>query len=170
MSQGLRGYRKDLPKGEPHSFKIQQRLKLLRVKKLCWLKLLKNKWPIRHRYLSCQVYTSDRLRRLKFCLKKLKDCLLCWRDSKLSWNRSMEQQQSSISQVPRIQPTTSWLNELQREAFDILLGTVNARHGTSIEHLSGLSQNIPGQERLILRMNWQRSHIGLPSSLPCALC
>ena len=25
------GYRKSLPKGEPHSFKIQQRLKLLRV-------------------------------------------------------------------------------------------------------------------------------------------
>ena len=47
-----------------------------------------------------------------------------------------------MSQVPRVQPPTSWLNELQREAFDILLGTVNVRHGTGIEHLSCLSQNI----------------------------
>ena len=53
-----------------------------------------------------------------------------------------EQQQSSVSQGPRFQPNTSQLNELQREAFDILLGTVNARCGTSIEHLSGLSRNI----------------------------
>ena len=45
--------------------------------------------------------------------------------------------------MPRVQPTTSQLNELQREPFEILPGKVNARHGTSIEHLSGLSQNIP---------------------------
>ena len=54
-----------------------------------------------------------------------------------------QQQQSSVSQVQRTQPSTSWLNELQREAFEILPGTVNVRHGTGIEHLSGLSQNIP---------------------------
>ena len=54
-----------------------------------------------------------------------------------------EQQQSSVSQAPRVQPTTSRLNELQREAFNILLSTVNARCGTGIKHLSGLSQNIP---------------------------
>ena len=54
-----------------------------------------------------------------------------------------EQQQSSVSQVPRVQPTTSQLNELQREAFNILPGTVNARCGTGIKHLSGLNQNIP---------------------------
>ena len=54
-----------------------------------------------------------------------------------------EQQQSSVSQVPRVQPTTSWLNELQREAIDMLLGTVNARCGTGIDHLSSLSQKIP---------------------------
>ena len=45
--------------------------------------------------------------------------------------------------MPRVQPTTSQLNELQREAFDILLGTVNVRCRISIKHLSGLSQNIP---------------------------
>ena len=54
-----------------------------------------------------------------------------------------QQQQSSVSQVQRAQPSTSQLNELQREAFEILPGTVNIRHGTGIEHLSSLSQNIP---------------------------
>ena len=43
-----------------------------------------------------------------------------------------EQQQSIVSQVPRVQPPTSWLNELQRVAFDILPGTVNARCRTGI--------------------------------------
>ena len=54
-----------------------------------------------------------------------------------------QQWQSSVSQVPRVQPPTSWLNKLQWEAFEILPGTVNVRHGTGIEHLSGLIQNIP---------------------------
>ena len=53
-----------------------------------------------------------------------------------------EQQQSSVSQEPRVQPTTSRLDELQREAFNILPGTVNARYGAGIDHLSSLSQNI----------------------------
>ena len=53
------------------------------------------------------------------------------------------QQQSSVSQVQRAQPSTSWLNELQQEAFEILPGSVNVRCRTGIEHLSGLSQNIP---------------------------
>ena len=54
-----------------------------------------------------------------------------------------QQQQSSVSQVQRAQPSTSQLNELQREAFEILPGTVNVRRGTGIKHLSSLSQNIP---------------------------
>ena len=54
-----------------------------------------------------------------------------------------KQQQSSVSSVQRAQPSISQLNELQQEAFEILPGTVNVRHGTSIDHLSGLSQNIP---------------------------
>ena len=54
-----------------------------------------------------------------------------------------EPQHSSVSQVLRVQPPTSWLNKLQWEAFEILLGTVNVRCGTGIDHLSGLSQNIP---------------------------
>ena len=54
-----------------------------------------------------------------------------------------KQQQSSVSSVQRVQPSTSQLNELQQEAFEILLGTVNVRCGTGINHLSSLSQNIP---------------------------
>ena len=45
--------------------------------------------------------------------------------------------------MPRVQPPTSRLNELQREAFEILPGTVNVRCRTGIDHLFGLSQNIP---------------------------
>ena len=46
--------------------------------------------------------------------------------------------------MPRVHPTTSWLDELERERhFNILPGTVNARHGSGIDHLSSLSQNIP---------------------------
>ena len=53
------------------------------------------------------------------------------------------QQQSSVSQVQRPQPPTSKLNELKREAFEILPSTVNVRCGTGIDHLSSWSQNIP---------------------------
>ena len=75
-----------------------------------------------------------------------------------------EQQQSSVSQVPKVQPTTSWLNELQREAFDILLGTVNARCRSGIEHLSSLSQNIPVagkayfEDELVEEATWGSHH------------
>ena len=55
----------------------------------------------------------------------------------------LEQVQSSVSSVQRAQSSTSQLNELQQEAFEILPGMVNVRHGTSIDHLSSLSQNIP---------------------------
>ena len=82
-----------------------------------------------------------------------------------------QQQQSSVSQVQRAQPSTSssWLNELQREAFEILPGTVNVRCRTGIEHLSGLSQNIPvaGREyfedELAKEATWGSSH-------PCHVC
>ena len=80
-----------------------------------------------------------------------------------------EQQQSYVSQVPRVQPTTSQLNELQREAFDILLGTVNARCRMGIKHLSGLSQNIPVagkayfEDELTEEAIWGSHH-------PCHVC
>ena len=54
----------------------------------------------------------------------------------------VQEKQSSVFQMPHFQPPTSWLDELQKEAFNILPGTVNARHGTGIDHLCGLLQNI----------------------------
>ena len=53
------------------------------------------------------------------------------------------QQWSSVSSVQRAQPSTSQLNELQQEAFEILPGMETVRCGTGINHLSSLSQNIP---------------------------
>ena len=54
---------------------------------------------------------------------------------------SQKQQSASVAQ--RAQPPTSRLSELQQEAFQYLPGTVNVRRGTGIQHLSGISQNIP---------------------------
>ena len=63
----------------------------------------------------------------------------------------------------------SHLHELQKEAFNILPGTINARCGTGIEHLSGLSQNIPAagkayfEEELAEEATWG-------SQYPCYVC
>ena len=54
----------------------------------------------------------------------------------------VQEQQSSVSEMAHAHPPTSQLDELHKEAFNILPGTVNARCGTGIKHLSGLSQNI----------------------------
>ena len=43
----------------------------------------------------------------------------------------------------KAQPPRSRLSELQQEAFQYLPGTVNVRHRTGIQHLSGITQNIP---------------------------
>ena len=40
-------------------------------------------------------------------------------------------------------PPVNRLQELQREAFDILPGTVNAKRGAAAAHASGISQDIP---------------------------
>ena len=48
------------------------------------------------------------------------------------------QKQKSASVAQRVQPPTSRLSELQQEAFQYL-----PRHGTGIQHLSRISQNIP---------------------------
>ena len=81
------------------------------------------------------------------------------------------QRQSSVSSPQRTQPPTSRLSELQQEAFQYLPGTVNVRCGTGIQHLSGLSQDIPVagrqyfEDELAKEATW-----GSKSSLPCALC
>ena len=54
----------------------------------------------------------------------------------------VQKQQSSVCQIPHTQWPTSQLDELHKEAFNILPGTVNARCGAGTQHLSRLSQNI----------------------------
>ena len=39
-------------------------------------------------------------------------------------------------------PSIACIEELQREAFNILPGTVNARRGAALAHASGISQDI----------------------------
>ena len=75
---------------------------------------------------------SDEIKRLSTLLEKQQTLLKQVQE---------KQQQSSVFSVQKFQPSTSWLNKLQQEAFKILPGTVNVQ--TGINHLSGLSQNIP---------------------------
>ena len=53
----------------------------------------------------------------------------------------VQEQQSRMPEVPV--PPVNRIKELQREAFDILPGTVNARRGAAVAHASGISQDIP---------------------------
>ena len=79
------------------------------------------------------------------------------------------QKQCSVSLAQRAQPPTSRLSELQQEAFQYLPGTVNVRCGTSIQHLSSLSQNIPVagrqyfEDELAEEATWGSNH-------PCHVC
>ena len=52
----------------------------------------------------------------------------------------VQEQQSRVPEVPA--PPVNRLKELQREAFDILPGTVNAKRGAAAAHASGISQDI----------------------------
>ena len=40
-------------------------------------------------------------------------------------------------------PSTHHIEEIQKEEFNILAGTVNARRGAALAHASGISQDIP---------------------------
>ena len=59
----------------------------------------------------------------------------------------LEKQQAILEKVQEWQsrvtevsvPPRSRIEELQREAFDILPGTVNARRGAAVAHASGIS-------------------------------
>ena len=63
----------------------------------------------------------------------------------------MEKQQAILKKVqgqqrrmPEVSvPPVSRIKELQREALDILPGTVNARRGTAAAHASVILQDIP---------------------------
>ena len=53
----------------------------------------------------------------------------------------VQEQQRRMPEIPV--PPTNRKEELQREAFDILPGSVNARRGAALAHVSGISQDIP---------------------------
>ena len=53
----------------------------------------------------------------------------------------VQEQQSRVPEIPV--PPVDRLQELQREAFDILPGTVNAKRGAAAAHASEISQDIP---------------------------
>ena len=77
---------------------------------------------------------SDEIKRLSTLLEKQQTLLEQVQES---------QKQQSASVAQKAQPPTSRLSELQQEVFQYLPGTVNARCRTGIQHLSGISQNIP---------------------------
>ena len=52
----------------------------------------------------------------------------------------VQEQQSRMPKMPV--PSTTHIEELQREAFNILPGTVNAKRGAALAHASGISQDI----------------------------
>ena len=52
----------------------------------------------------------------------------------------VQEQQSRVPEVPV--PPVNRIKELQREAFNILPGTVNAKRGEATAHASGISQDI----------------------------
>ena len=52
----------------------------------------------------------------------------------------VQEQQSRMPEIPV--PPMKRIKELQREAFDILPGTVNARRDAAVAHASGISQDI----------------------------
>ena len=53
----------------------------------------------------------------------------------------VQEQQSRMPEIPV--PPMNRIEELQREAFNILPGTVNARRGAASAHASAISQDIP---------------------------
>ena len=53
----------------------------------------------------------------------------------------VQEQQSRVPEIPV--PPVDRLQELQREVFDILPGTVNAKRGAVVAHASRISQDIP---------------------------
>ena len=77
---------------------------------------------------------SDEIKRLSTLLEKQQTLLEQVQES---------QKQQSTPVAQRAQPPTSRLSELQQEAFQYLPGTVNVRCRTGIQHISGISQNIP---------------------------
>ena len=72
---------------------------------------------------------SDEIRHLSTLLEKQQVIL-----------ERVQEQQRRMPEIPV--PPTNRIEELQREAFNILPGTVNAKRGAALAHASGISQDI----------------------------
>ena len=61
----------------------------------------------------------------------------------------LERVQEQQRRMPEMSvPSTNCIEELQREAFNILPGAVNVRRGAALAHALGISQDIPVTGRL----------------------
>ena len=72
---------------------------------------------------------SEEIRLLSTLLEKLQAIL-----------ERVQEQQSRVPEIPV--PPVDRIQELQREAFDILPGTVNVKRGAAAAHASEISQDI----------------------------
>ena len=116
------------------------RLKPFKAKKLFWPILLRRKWPIGHRYQSCHIYIFNRPKEIKSQSEEIRHLSTLLEKQQAILER-VQEQQSRVPEVPF--PPVNRIKELQREAFDILPGTVNAKRGASTTHASGILQDIP---------------------------
>ena len=134
----VRGCKKSLHKGGPHFYKIQLRLK---GQEALLAEILEEEMAHQMQVSALSHLHLWQAEEIKAQSEEIK-----WLSTLLERQQTiMEQvqkQQSSVSQMPWVQQPTSWLDELQKEAFNILPGTINARHGNGIQYLSSLSQNI----------------------------
>ena len=75
-------------------------------------------------------------------------CLFTLLEKQQAILERVQEQQSRMPEIPI--PPTNRIEELQREAFNILPGTVNAGRGAAVAHASAISQDIlvPGRSNL----------------------
>ena len=94
---------------------------------------------------------SEEIRRLSTLLEKQQAIL-----------ERVQEQQSRVPEIPV--PPVDRLQELQREAFNILPGTVNAKRGAAVAYASGISQDIPVvgrtqfENKLAEEATWNMQH------------
>ena len=76
----------------------------------------------------------------------------------------VQEQQRRMPEIPI--PPTDRIEELQREAFNILPGTVNARRGAALAHASGISSRLSWLlADQTLKMSWPRKPHGLCTTI-----
>ena len=123
----------ELAQWRAHYTGTWQKVKPFRARKLCWPISLKRRSLIRLRSQSCFTYICSRPKKSSSNVMRLSTCPLCLKNSRLSWRKSKN--------------STAHIEELQREAFNILPGMVNARWDAALAHASGILQDIPVTSR-----------------------